>query len=161
MFPDSNKLNIVKRRTIVAYRSAKGLTISRLTKFVRRARVITRPTLEGEMRRFVTTGKRVGFTWYSSICLSVLFLTFNSVLGVDPARRVSQYGHTAWRMQDGIFNSTPNVIMQTQDGYIWIGTQSGLVRFDGARFVPGATRTGQPLPDVRITSLRSARDGSL
>jgi signal transduction histidine kinase/ligand-binding sensor domain-containing protein len=64
-------------------------------------------------------------------------------------------------MQDGVFNSTPNVITQTSDGYLWIGTQAGLVHFDGARFVPGTTPTGQPLPDAKITSLRSARDGSL
>jgi len=64
-------------------------------------------------------------------------------------------------MQDGVFNSTPNVIAQTADGFIWIGTQAGLVRFDGSRFVSATTSTGQPLPDVRITSLRRARDGSL
>ena len=39
-------------------------------------------------------------------------------------------------IQDGIFNGTPVAIAQTQDGYIWIGTQAGLVRFDGVRFVP-------------------------
>jgi signal transduction histidine kinase/ligand-binding sensor domain-containing protein len=64
-------------------------------------------------------------------------------------------------MQDGLFNGSPNVITQTMDGYLWIGTQSGLVRFDGVRFVPGPTATGLPVPDNKITSLRSARDGSL
>jgi signal transduction histidine kinase/ligand-binding sensor domain-containing protein len=64
-------------------------------------------------------------------------------------------------MRDGVFNSIPNVIAQTADGYIWIGTQTGLVRYDGSRFVPGTTFNGQPLPDVKITSLRKARDGSL
>src|ERR1044072_6932223 len=91
-----------------------------------------------------------------------LFLTTNSANAVDPNRRISQYGHTAWRMQDGVFNSTPNVIAQTADGFIWIGTQAGLVRFDGSRFVSATTTpTGQPLPDVRITSLRTARHGRL
>lgn len=95
------------------------------------------------------------------LCLPLLLSTVESVYAVDPNRHISQYGHTAWRMQDGVFNSTPNVITQTPDGYLWIGTQAGLVRFDGARFVPGTTPTGQPLPDAKITSLRSARDGSL
>lgn len=90
----------------------------------------------------------------------LLFLTTSSAYAVDPNRRISQYGHTAWRMQDGVFNSIPNVIAQTADGYIWIGTQAGLLRYDGSRFVPGTTATAQPLPDVRITSLRKARDGS-
>ena len=64
-------------------------------------------------------------------------------------------------MQDGVFSATPNVISQTPDGYLWIGTQSGLMRFDGARFVPATNVSGQPMPEVRITSLKSARDGSL
>ena len=101
-------------------------------------------------------------TWFLSVqCLLLLFLITNPAKAVDPNRRISQYGHTAWRMQDGVFNSTPNVIAQTTDGFIWIGTQAGLVRFDGSRFVPAATSSGQPLPDVKITSLRQARDGSL
>ena len=100
--------------------------------------------------------------WFIWIHCLLLFLTTNSANAIDPNRRISQYGHTAWRMQDGVFNSTPNVIAQTADGFIWIGTQAGLVRFDGSRFVSATTTsTGQPLPDVRITSLRTARDGSL
>ena len=100
-------------------------------------------------------------TWLLWIHCLLLFLTTNPAKAIDPNRRISQYGHTAWRMQDGVFNSTPNVIAQTADGFIWIGTQAGLVRFDGSRFVSATTSTGQPLPDVRITSLRRARDGSL
>lgn len=95
------------------------------------------------------------------LCILWLFFTVGSALAVDPNRHISQYGHTAWRMQDGVFNGTPNAITQTLDGYLWIGTQAGLVRFDGVRFVPGTTATGLPLPDAKITSLRSARDGSL
>jgi signal transduction histidine kinase/ligand-binding sensor domain-containing protein len=105
--------------------------------------------------------KNVTFTWSVFLCLFWLSLSAGSAVALDPNRRVSQYGHTAWRMQDGIFNSTPNVITQTADGYLWIGTGAGLLRFDGVRFVPGTTQNGQPLPDVRITSLRSGRDGSL
>ncbi|HET6974995.1 MAG TPA: two-component regulator propeller domain-containing protein [Pyrinomonadaceae bacterium] len=105
--------------------------------------------------------KRNSSSWLVLVHCLFLFLTTHSANAVDPNRRISQYGHTAWRMQDGIFNSIPNVIAQSADGYIWIGTQAGLVRYDGSRFVPGTTSTGQPLPDIRITSLRKARDGSL
>jgi ligand-binding sensor domain-containing protein len=105
---------------------------------------------------------KTDLSWFIWIHCLLLFLTANSAKGIDPNRRISQYGHTAWRMQDGVFNSTPNVIAQTADGFIWIGTQAGLVRFDGSRFVSATTTsTGQPLPDVKITSLRRARDGSL
>src|SRR5499433_1898044 len=66
-------------------------------------------------------------------------------LAVDPNRYISQYGHTAWRIQDGVFSGAPNALAQTTDGYIWIGTQSGLVRFDGVRFVPWTPGNGKGL----------------
>lgn len=53
----------------------------------------------------------------------------------DPSRRISQYAHTAWRIRDGAFAGAPSAITQTTDGYVWIGTISGLLRFDGVRFV--------------------------
>jgi ligand-binding sensor domain-containing protein/signal transduction histidine kinase len=95
--------------------------------------------------------------------LCVLFACFatNLARAVDPNNHISQYAHTAWRVQDGIFGGTPRVLAQTTDGYLWIGTTSGLVRFDGVRFVPWAPPDGQKLPSQRINSLLGGTDGSL
>jgi len=81
--------------------------------------------------------------------------------GLDPQNEISQYGHTAWRMQDGVFASKPTSIAQTADGYIWLGTANGLIRFDGVRFTPWDPPDGQKLPDSRIWNLLAAKDGSL
>jgi signal transduction histidine kinase/ligand-binding sensor domain-containing protein len=83
------------------------------------------------------------------------------VPSLDPAKRISQYAHTAWRIQDGFIPGLPESITQTTDGYLWIGTYAGLVRFDGAQFVPWEGPKGQQLPDSRIFSVMGARDGSL
>ena len=92
----------------------------------------------------------------------VFFLfTISPVGALDPSRQISQYGHTAWRLEDGVFAGAPNVIAQTTDGYLWIGTQAGLTRFDGVRFVPWKPPEGKELPSSRINSLLGARDGSL
>jgi ligand-binding sensor domain-containing protein len=80
---------------------------------------------------------------------------------LDPGRRISQYGHTAWRIQDGFFNGAPGAITQTADGYLWIGTSAGLVRFDGVRFTPWNSPDGRQLPSDDIISLLGATDGSL
>ena len=80
---------------------------------------------------------------------------------LDPERRISQYAHTAWRVRDGTFAGAPNAIAQTTDGYIWIGTTSGLLRFDGVRFVPFTPPAGKRLPNPAVYSLLGARDGSL
>ena len=53
-----------------------------------------------------------------------------SVWAVDPNRHISQYAHAAWRLQDGFFKGSPISIAQTKDGYVWLGTASGLLRFD-------------------------------
>ena len=70
-------------------------------------------------------------------------------------------GHTAWRVKDGFFSSAPGALTQTADGYIWIGTQAGVMRFDGVRFVPWAPPGDQALPSQFVTTLLGARDGSL
>lgn len=81
---------------------------------------------------------------------------------LDPARAISQYAHTAWRNRDGYFASAPTAIAQTRDGYIWIGTIAGLVRFDGVRFAPWRPPQGSKTqPTSTIVSLFASKDGSL
>src|SRR5271168_1352151 len=94
-------------------------------------------------------------------CFVLFFFTPSPVGALDTSRQISQYGHTAWRIEDGIFAGAPNVMAQTTDGYLWIGTQAGLMRFDGVRFVSWRPPEGSELPSSRINSLLGARDGSL
>src|SRR5712664_2961874 len=94
-------------------------------------------------------------------CFVLFLLNISPVGALDTSKQISQYGHTAWRIEDGVFAGTPNVIAQTTDGYLWIGTQAGLTRFDGVRFVPWRPPEGKELPSSRINSLLGARDGSL
>jgi signal transduction histidine kinase/ligand-binding sensor domain-containing protein len=84
-----------------------------------------------------------------------------SAAALDQNKQLTQYGHTAWRTQDGSFSGVPQVAAQTSDGYLWIGTTLGLFRFDGVRFVALSPPSGQHLLDPRIFSLLAARDGSL
>jgi hypothetical protein len=79
---------------------------------------------------------------------------------LDTTRTLAQHGHTAWRVKDGLLNGRPSAAAQTTNGYLWIGTGSGLLRFDGVRFTPLAATAGK-LPSSVIVSLLAARDGSL
>jgi signal transduction histidine kinase/ligand-binding sensor domain-containing protein len=80
---------------------------------------------------------------------------------LDPKLRLTQYRHTAWRVQDGFFTAAPNAIAQTTDGYIWIGTSAGLVKYDGVRFVPWLA-PGETAPfSAAIYALLGASDGTL
>jgi PAS domain S-box-containing protein len=96
--------------------------------------------------------------------LLILFcglLACPSANAVDPDRRISQYAHTAWRVRDGVFAGAPTAITQTTDGYVWIGTLGGLLRFDGVRFVRWTLPAGEHLPATAVISLLGAADGSL
>src|SRR5262249_53778674 len=79
----------------------------------------------------------------------------------SPSLAVSQFAHTTWRVRDGFFKGAVWAIAQTPDGYIWLGTEFGLLRFDGVRAVPWQPPDKQQLPSTDILSLLVARDGSL
>jgi ligand-binding sensor domain-containing protein len=117
--------------------------------------------LEKSRADSATTAERSNIPRWHFVCPLVFLSVASSVWAVDPSRHISQYAHTAWRIQDGVFSGTPNAISQATDGYVWIGMEAGLVRFDGVRFVPRTPPDGKHLPSSNITSLLGARDGSL
>jgi ligand-binding sensor domain-containing protein/signal transduction histidine kinase len=57
-----------------------------------------------------------------------------SASAVDPNWTVSQYLHNSWGTEKGWPGGAITAIAQTSDGYLWIGTDRGLVRFDGLNF---------------------------
>ena len=91
-------------------------------------------------------------------CLVVALLCAQAN-ALDPDRQISQYGHTVWRVADGATDPTSE-ITQTADGYVWLGSPNGLMRFDGVKFVRYSP-PGLDLPTRGFSFLLGARDGSL
>ena len=118
-------------------------------------------SLEERHASLVAHPPKLSLLQWLSFGILLLFLAPSSAWAVDPARHISQYAHSAWRTQDAVFNGSPVVITQTTDGYLWIGTNVGLLRFDGVRFSSWNPPGGQRLLDSRIYSLLGAHDGSL
>jgi signal transduction histidine kinase/ligand-binding sensor domain-containing protein len=87
------------------------------------------------------------------------FVFVGRLAALDPARPIAQYGHTAWRIQDGSVDAAGE-ITQTADGYLWLATSNGLLRFDGVKFVR-YNPPGLNLPTRGFTFLLGSRDGSL
>jgi PAS domain S-box-containing protein len=96
----------------------------------------------------------------STVLANLSLVALPLARAVDPDRRISQYGHTVWRIQDGAIGPPTN-IAQTTDGFLWITTAQGLLRFDGVRFVPWQPPQGQNLPGTHFSALLGSRDGSL
>jgi signal transduction histidine kinase/ligand-binding sensor domain-containing protein len=82
-------------------------------------------------------------------------------LALNPALDLSQYAHKAWTVREGFAKSVVNSVAQTPDGYLWLGSEFGLLRFDGVRSVPWQPPSGQSLPSNDVESLLVTRDGTL
>jgi signal transduction histidine kinase/ligand-binding sensor domain-containing protein len=95
------------------------------------------------------------------IALGMLLAWGRGAYALDPALDVSQYAHTSWKIRDGFSKGYIDAIAQTSDGYLWLGTEFGLLRFDGVRAVPWQPRAGEKLPSDHIRTLLVARDGTL
>lgn len=92
----------------------------------------------------------------------ILQLSFtHSSSALDPQKQISQYGYSVWSRQNGLPANTVNVIIQTQDGYLWLGTTAGLLRFDGVRFEVIGTDTSSIENREVITALCETKDSSL
>jgi ligand-binding sensor domain-containing protein len=89
------------------------------------------------------------------LCVLSLWLTLSAAQALDPNKRLTQYGHTAWRIQDGFFPNNPYWISQTKDGYLWVDGLSGALRFDGVRFTPWSA----PIASTPILHPISVRAG--
>ena len=94
-------------------------------------------------------------------CSALLLIGLHLAGALEPNQPLSQYAHATWSMESGWFRSSPYEVAQTSDGYLWIGTSTGLLRFDGVRFVPWSSQYGEKLPSSEIVRLMAGRDGSL
>src|SRR5216684_381258 len=97
----------------------------------------------------------------STLLSGILLAWGPGAYALDPALDISQYAHTAWKVRDGFSKGVITSLARTPDGYLWVGTESGLLRFDGVRAVPWQPPSGQQLPGNLITALLTARDGTL
>ncbi|MEY2396099.1 MAG: hypothetical protein QOF94_2444, partial [Acidobacteriaceae bacterium] len=97
----------------------------------------------------------------SILVACVLLASCPSAFGLNPSLDISQYAHTSWKIREGFSKGVIDAIAQTPDGYLWLGTEFGLLRFDGVRNVPWQPPPDQPLPSSEITGLLATRDGTL
>jgi signal transduction histidine kinase/ligand-binding sensor domain-containing protein len=93
--------------------------------------------------------------WSRSWLLSLLLAS--AALGKEPA----QYFSRVWRSNEGLPSDSVAAVVQTRDGYLWLGTRSGLARFDGVRFVTFDSSNTAEMRSLYVTCLFEAADGAL
>ncbi len=106
-----------------------------------------------QVSRRITHSGRLA-VWIAAACL------IPTAWALDPHKTLTQYSRHIWGQQDGLPQDTVKSITQTPDGYLWLGTDEGLARFDGFEFTVFSRPTSD-LPANSIVALASSPDGSL
>src|SRR4051812_22232572 len=97
-----------------------------------------------------------------TLALAALCCACHSPAAAGPAvSGLDDFSVRTWNENDGLSVSRITAIRQDRDGYLWLGTDAGLVKFDGVRFVPVTEVAGVKLPVAPVPALLSASDGSL
>lgn len=93
--------------------------------------------------------------------LQILLLLTTSAPALDPSRAITQYIQTSWTTESGLPQNSVHAIAQTPNGYIWLGTEEGLTRFDGVKFTTYNQTNTPGLPSNYIQALATGNDGTL
>src|SRR6201987_1325241 len=97
-------------------------------------------------------------------CLGVLCALLTAALpskSLDARKALTQYAHRIWGQEQGLFQPTIYSILQTQDGFLWLGTQDSLIRFDGVQFHAFDGPGAGGLHDTLIRALMQDGRGNL
>jgi ligand-binding sensor domain-containing protein/signal transduction histidine kinase len=89
----------------------------------------------------------------------IAFLCLRAMAWGQPVSKMMDFNIHLWQAEDGLPNNIVQAVAQTSDGYIWVGTWGGLVRFDGEQFhaVDLSAESSQP----SVSCLLGSADGSL
>src|SRR5580658_2941630 len=116
------------------------------------------------MRTYITTWRINALpnwhTLFGAMCFFCGIIS-KAQLAEIPPQPPAQFVAKAWSMSDGLPHLSVTALAQTRDGYLWIGTLAGLVRFDGVSFDVFTPQNCPHLPKSRIGGRFEGTDGTL
>jgi len=95
-----------------------------------------------------------------SLWILLILLPCIQLYGIDRDQKLAELYHAAWTFKEGA-PSEIHALAQTTDGFLWLGTATGLFRFDGIRFQPYKLQSGEAFPQRNVVSLFAVPDGGL
>jgi signal transduction histidine kinase len=96
----------------------------------------------------------------AQVCVAIALLASMPAWGLDPDVNLNNYHRQTWGGKDGA-PANISSIAQSDDGWMWVGTDYGLYRFDGLRFERYQSPSGRQLRGVRITTMAAGPNGDL
>jgi methyl-accepting chemotaxis protein/ligand-binding sensor domain-containing protein len=101
------------------------------------------------------------------VALASIFFTFltaaraQTATGLDPQKRLTQYILEVWREDQGLPQNAVQTILQSRDGYLWCGTQEGVVRFDGVKFTVFDKQHTEGIKENNVYALCEDKEGQI
>ncbi len=95
------------------------------------------------------------------VLLAICAIAVWPVCALDSSKTLTQYAHRTWGQEEGLLQPTIYSILQSHDGFLWLGTQDSLIRFDGIHFREFESAAEAGLQRTLIRSLAEDIDGNL
>jgi signal transduction histidine kinase/ligand-binding sensor domain-containing protein len=119
---------------------------------------IQRPALKFTGAHFILPG--MGWTQCGHKIFTLFLFCICLVAGASEPK-LPNYFLTSWKTENGLPDNAVTAVVQTPDGYLWVGTYGGLVRFDGVHFTIFNSANSPGLQSDRVTSLYEDAQGAL
>ena len=98
--------------------------------------------------------------WHCGLAGIVLFAVASEAHAQAPERPLGSLFHTGWTVREGAPGDIA-ALAQTHDGFLWLGTQAGLFRFDGVQFERIDAPAGSEFPSSAVSALYAPPEGGL
>jgi len=102
---------------------------------------------------------RRGFVRTACLGIGLIASIADRALALELTQAANIYIGKNFTVEDGLLSNRLNAIVQTRDDFLWVGTEEGLLRFDGRHFAP-VVFLPQASP-VSVSTLAEAPDGAL
>src|ERR1039458_2711685 len=116
---------------------------------------------DSDLRRPIPSASAALRAVWSSVAFAYLVCCTLSAWALEPSTSLANYGRQAWVIENGLPQNTVQALVQTRDGFVWLGTEVGLVRFDGNGFAVFDRNSSPALPGNDIHCLLETHDGAL
>ncbi len=96
---------------------------------------------------------------YRLILLLIVYLSPSITAGSGTTKKIDQYVRQSWKTENGLPQNTITAITQTPDGFMWLGSKEGLIRFDGKQFIEFNSKNTKALKNNEIWALLTDSKG--